>query len=280
MGSGRRRSVERGGVNPTPNQARGQFDGVLHIVRYNWTYYGGALFGATAVVALVGLLRPPLLVASVLVVGAIAAVFWLVLSLVVSHYVYDRSGLYRWQWIRDFVLPPPCGEGRGGGFHIVNIHAGLDETSVALQQMFPASEVTILDVYDADDMPEPSIARARQEARSGLAAVNADFRALPLGPASADLVTVIFVAHELRRREAKEAFFCEVERVLKPGGLLLLVEHLRDAWNLCAFGPGAFHFFPRREWLRVSKTAGLNLEKEFTRTSFVRAFVFGRPERA
>jgi ubiquinone/menaquinone biosynthesis C-methylase UbiE len=174
----------------------------------------------------------------------------------------------------------------------VNIHAGLDEASVALQEMFPASEVTILDVYDADDMPEPSIARARQEARSGLVAVSADFRSLPLADAAADfrslpladaaadLVTVIFVAHELRRREAKEAFFREVERVLKPGGRLLLVEHLRDAWNLCAFGPGAFHFFPRSEWLRVSKTAGLDLEKEFTRTPFVRVFVFRRPEAA
>jgi SAM-dependent methyltransferase len=275
-------------MNPTPNQTHGQFDGVLQIVRYNWTYYAGAIFGATAVVALIGLLHPPSLVAWLLVVGAIAAVVWLVLSLVVSHYVYDRSDLYRWQWIRDFVLPPPrgerssvlpppCGEGRGGGMHIVNIHAGLDETSVALQEMFPASEVTILDVYDADDMPEPSIARARQEARSGLAAVSADFRSLPLADASVDLVAVIFVAHELRRREAKEAFFREVERVLKPGGLLLLVEHLRDAWNLCAFGPGAFHFFPRREWLRVTKTAGLDLDGELTRTPFVRAFVFGRP---
>jgi ubiquinone/menaquinone biosynthesis C-methylase UbiE len=256
-------------VNPTPNQARGRFDGVLQIVRYNWTSYAGAIVGATAVVALVGLLRPPLLVAWVLVVGAIAAVAWLTLSLVVSHYVYDRSDLYRWQWIRTMVARNP--------HHIVNIHAGLDETSVALQEMFPASEVTILDVYDADDMPEPSIARARQEVRSGLAAVSADFRSLPLADASADLVTVIFVAHELRRQEAKEAFFREVERVLRPGGRLLLVEHLRDAWNFCAFGPGAFHFFPRQEWLRVTNAAGLVLEKEFIRTPFVRAFVFGRP---
>jgi ubiquinone/menaquinone biosynthesis C-methylase UbiE len=125
-------------------------------------------------------------------------------------------------------------------------------------------------------MPEPSIARARREARSTLASVGADFRQLPLETASADLVSVIFVAHELRQAASKEAFFHEVSRVLRPGGCLLLVEHLRDAWNLAAFGPGAFHFFPRREWLRVASVTGFQLDDEILRTVFVRAFVFRR----
>jgi ubiquinone/menaquinone biosynthesis C-methylase UbiE len=123
-------------------------------------------------------------------------------------------------------------------------------------------------------MPEPSIARARREARSMLASANADFRKLPLQTASADLVTVIFVAHELRRPASKEAFFRELARVIKPGGRVLLVEHLRDAWNLVAFGPGAFHFFPRSEWLRVANVCGLRPDVEFTRTPFVRAVAF------
>jgi ubiquinone/menaquinone biosynthesis C-methylase UbiE len=156
----------------------------------------------------------------------------------------------------------------------VNIHAGLDETSVALQEMYPAAEVTILDIYDAADMPEPSIARARREDRSRLASVKADFRKLPLLTASADLVTVIFVAHELRRPASKEAFFRDLARVIKPGGSVLLVEHLRDTWNLLAFGPGAFHFFPRSEWLRVADATGFRLSEEISRTVFVRAFVF------
>jgi ubiquinone/menaquinone biosynthesis C-methylase UbiE len=158
----------------------------------------------------------------------------------------------------------------------VNIHAGLDETSLALQEMYPAAEVTILDIYDPVEMPEPSIARARREARSSLASVKADFRRLPLQTASADLVTVIFVAHELRRAASKEALFRELARVIKPGGNVLLVEHLRDAWNLAAFGPGAFHFFPRREWLRVAVATGFELSGETLRTVFVHAFVLHR----
>ena len=247
---------------------RGQFDGVLQIVRYNWTLYIVAVLVSALVVVLVDVVHPPAALAGLLILGAVAAVFWLALSLAVSHYVYDRSDLYRWEWIRDRVAPGPR--------HVVSIHAGLDETSPALQEMYPAAEVTILDIYDPAEMPEPSIARARREARSPLASVNADFRRLPLETASADLVAVIFVAHELRRATSKEAFFREAWRVLPPGGRLLLVEHLRDGWNLAAFGPGAFHFFPRQEWLRVAGATGFQLADEFSRTVFVRAFVFLR----
>jgi SAM-dependent methyltransferase len=245
---------------------RGQFDGVLQIVRYNWSLYVAAIFVSALVVGLVIVIHPPAVLTAVLILGAVAAVFWLALSLAVSHYVYDRSDLYRWEWIRERVAPNPR--------HVVNVHAGLDKTSLALQEMYPAAEVTILDIYDPAEMPEPSIARARREARFMLATVKADFRKLPLETASADLVTVIFVAHELRRAASKEAFFREASRALQPGGRLLLVEHLRDGWNLLAFGPGGFHFFPRQEWIRVAGATGFQLREEISRTVFVRAFVF------
>ena len=234
---------------------RGPFDGVLQIVRYNWSLYVAAILGAVIVVGFVVVVHPPTVLADLLMLGATAALFWLTLSLAVSHYVYDRSDLYQWQWIREWVVRNPS--------HVVNIHAGLDETSLALQE-----------IYDPAEMPEPSIARARRETRSALASVNADFRKLPLQTASADLVTVIFVAHELRRPASKEAFFLELARVIKPGGRVLLVEHLRDGWNLLAFGPGAFHFFPRSEWLRVAELGAFRLREEISRTVFVRAFVF------
>ena len=109
-----------------------------------------------------------------------------------------------------------------------------------------------------------------------LASVKADFRRLPLPNASTDLVTVVFVAHELRRPASKEAFFLELARTISLGGSLLLVEHLRDFGNLLAFGPGHSIFFPRREWLRVAATTGFELSAEISRTVFVRALVFRR----
>jgi SAM-dependent methyltransferase len=247
---------------------RGQFDGMLQIVRYNWTFYALALTGAMLVIAIVRVLHPIPIVAWPLVLGAAAGVAWLLLSLAVSHYIYDRSDLYRWDWVRDLVGGRPR--------HIVNIHAGLDESSEGLQRLFPASELSILDIYDKAAMPESSIARARNETRPAIDAIHADFRKLPLPAASVDLVTLIFTAHELRNREARDAFFRELARLLTPTGALLLVEHLRDSWNFAAFGPGAFHFWPRSEWLRAARQAGLTLRIEQRRTPFVRAMIFER----
>jgi SAM-dependent methyltransferase len=246
---------------------RGPFDGVLQIVRYNWSLYVGAILAAAAVIMLVWLMHPPPAAAVVLIAGAAAGVFWLAASLGVSYYVYDLSDLYRWEWIRSRLADHP--------HDLVNVHAGLDETSEALRRLYPATELAVLDIYDREEMPEPSIARARAEAGS-TGAIRADFRKLPLASGSVDAMCAIFAAHELRRAAAKEAFFGEAWRVLEPGGRLLLVEHLRNGWNLAAFGPGAFHFFPRREWLRVANACGFQLVEEISRTVFVRAFVFGR----
>ena len=243
--------------------ARGPFDGVLQIVRYNWSLYAAAVAGSALVVAVVILIHPPVVLSWLLVIGAAAGTFWLLVSLAVSYYIYDRSDLYQWSWIRDQMGLQPN--------HLVNITAGLDETSGALRQLYPDSELTILDIYDRKAMPEPSIARARLEGHAQPGTTAADFRALPLKTGSVDAVIVIFTAHELRDGTAREAFFIEARRVLIPGGSMLLVEHLRDAWNLAAFGPGAFHFFPRSDWLRVARSAGFELQRELPRTPFVRA---------
>ena len=252
-------------MNSTVPPGRGPFDGVLQIVRYNWTLYVAALVAIALVVGLILLIRLPALLTWFLLLGAAAAMFWLVISLAVSYFIYDRSGLYAWEWI------PKIGEAPR---HVVNIHAGLDETSATLAGRYAASELSILDIYDPAEMPEASIARARQQSPGTVDAIRADFRRLPLQGASVDLVTLIFSAHELRRPSSREALFTEVRRILKPGGSLLVVEHMRDPWNFIAFGPGAFHFFSRAEWIRVGQVADLKVVSEVKHTPFVRAFVF------
>ena len=96
----------------------------------------------------------------------------------------------------------------------------------------------------------------------------------PLRDAEFETIFLIFVAHELRHRSARLRFFREVVRSLKPGGRVVLVEHLRDFNNFVAYGPGALHFFSRSEWLRVCSQAGLFSLAELSVTPFIRCLVF------
>jgi hypothetical protein len=232
---------------------RGRFQGVLQIAAYHWLAYVVAAAGMPAAL----LLPPPW--RSVALAIALPGMLWACVSLAVSHYIYDWSAIYRLDWLERSLLRTPR--------RWVNIHAGLDETSLALAGLFPDSVGEILDIYDPVEMTEPSIQRARRLAGAQPAARLAKWRALPLRDEAADTAFVIFAAHELRRPEA---------RILRSGGELVLVEHLRDWPNFLAFGPGFFHFLPERAWRQAADAAGFELRLRFALTPFVHAFVLRR----
>jgi len=94
-----------------------------------------------------------------------------------------------------------------------------------------------------------------------------------LKPANVTITpTRVLAAHEIRSRKGRESLFNEVRRIVAPQGRVVLVEHLRDFIAAITFGPGVFHFFPRREWIDLT-CAAFELEQEFPITSFVRVFV-------
>jgi SAM-dependent methyltransferase len=239
---------------------------VGEILAFNWHWYA---IGGVSVLA--GLMALQWMSWSVVhktlgCFGLAVAVLWTAGSLAVSHWIYDRSPLREWTWIKA-LLP-------NGPRRWCNIHCGLDESSETLRSLFPNSSADVLDIFNPAEMTEPSIARARK--RSAEICTPADAQDLPLADASCDAVFLLFTAHELRSPEAREAFFRETRRVLASDGRIIVTEHLRDGPNFCAFGPGAFHFFSRREWLRVFDRGSLALVEEFSITPFVRIFVLRR----
>jgi SAM-dependent methyltransferase len=187
------------------------------------------------------------------------ALLWTAASLAVSHYVYDRSPLYSLEWL---TLQPSVW---------INIHAGLDEMTDRLRQRLRTDPCAVFDIFDSEQMTEPSIARAR-ELRASFGSQPASWRCLPADSDVGDAIFLIFAAHEFRQTEARHVFFREVARVLKPGGCMLLVEHLRDLPNFLAFGPGFLHFQSRRTWLVAFRVAGLVMSREYSVTPFVRVF--------
>jgi SAM-dependent methyltransferase len=240
--------------------------GVAKIVRFNWPWYAAALAVNVAVIAALGSGAVRGIWAAAAWTALAAADTWLVASLAVSHFVYDRSAVARGEWLA--VVNP------GSVRHAALFHGGLNEAAGAVARFLPSTEVRTFDFYDAARNGSPSLARARASTRPDGAPV--DPARLPLEDASLDLGLVVFAAHEIRRDADRAAFFGEVARALAPAGRVLVVEHLRDFWNLLAYGPGAFHFLTEATWRRSFAAGRLRLLRQTPCTPFVRVFELAR----
>jgi SAM-dependent methyltransferase len=252
----------------TATVAQSQFAGVIKIVRFNMQFYALSAAALVGVSLLLASRRLPQWLALAVLCGAALVAFWTLSSLLVSWYVYDHVGVTRWQWLRNRI-PAPL-------HRWANVHAGLDESTSALRQLFPAAEGSAVDIYDSREMTEPSIARARRINPSTEPFKPGQHNALPLQGRDHDAVFLLFAAHEVRIAEHRTELFRETARVLRDNGCVVLVEHLRDWKNFLAFGPGFLHFHSRQSWLRSIRAAGLEVEQESQITPFVQCFILRR----
>lgn len=265
---------------------RGPYQGVVNIVRFN-----APVYGAGVLVCLLGLLSSVL--ASVLVeglgggtwsldevaraegvvrrLGASAALLALVLtagSLLASYLTYDRSGLYTWACLEPH-LPTPLSR-------VAHVHTGLDETSASLRRRFPRAELHVFDASAPAAQPEPSIARARRLIPLYPGTIAVGLGPLPLPEGSVDLLLLPMAAHEVRDATTRARWLATLSRALRPGGRLIVVEHLRDLPNTLAFHVGVLHFLSRRTWHQTFAEAGLVRVHEGHVTSLLALFVLER----
>ena len=240
---------------------------MLSIAQFNWPFYVAAL--AVLAVAIFGLIfgsPPAKLCCAAAILGA---AYFLIGSLGVSHLIYDRSDLYRWQWL-DRAM-------RGATLRrVIFCHAGFDETSGNLRQRFGHAEWQILDHFDEQRMTEASIRRARLKFPPTPETLPCPYDRWSASDESAEAVFGLLAIHELRSEGERTAWFVEARRCLSRDGRVVLVEHVRDLANFLAFGPGFLHFHSRASWQRTWESAGFRLHDEFRVTPWVRVFVLVR----
>ncbi|WP_239022911.1 class I SAM-dependent methyltransferase [Pontibacter mangrovi] len=243
---------------------RKPFQGVTNIIRFNWHFYALALLLVILLLLIAyhtdNSLQPLIYTFCILVSGSTA------ISLLVSLYVYDLSGLYSLSWV-----DPQNTIG-----HIINIHAGFDETSTLLQDKFRHAELKVLDFYDPVKHTEISIKRARRSYPPFPKTKQVKTTDLQLITGSADRIFVIFSAHEIRDEKERALFFQELARILKPQGQIYITEHLRDLPNFIAYNIGFFHFYARRSWLKAFRNASLNVRQEIKLTPFISTFILSK----
>jgi hypothetical protein len=326
------------------------------ILRFNWPFYLTA--GVVLIAAVAGLAFPLPIPWKLLCAGAaVGAGYFLLVSLGVSHLVYDRSDLYRFGWLDRALGNVPTD-------HVVFCHSGFDDLSEAIQEKLlpnprrgdvntplpvgrlpsgggvktpagdsgptkpfahvgrlssggdpatpaggsgptkPSADVgrlpsggdpaapaegsgptvvnrsphwITLDHFDPKQMTEASIRRARQLCPPTAGTVSAPFDAWPVESSSADVVFGLLAIHEFRSESERTRWFAEARRSLKPGGRVVIAEHLRDPASFLAYGPGFLHFHSAASWRRCWEAAGLRARDEFPVTPWVRVFVLIAP---
>jgi len=240
---------------------RGRYEGMRNVVRFNWPKY---VLGCCTIVTALGcawLLPEARLLFVCLGLLGTAVVL---LPLLASYVIYDRSTLYKMPLLDGLPRPPQ---------QVLNLTAGFDESSAILRDRFPASELTVVDLFDAARCTEPSIARARTAYPPYPGTLVTKDGELPVLTASVELVVAFLSIHEVRAHADRVALLKEIRRTLATDGHMVVTEHLRDLPNSLAFTIGVFHFHPKAAWTRAFREAGLQLVAEHRTAGFITTFI-------
>lgn len=235
------------------------------VISFNRHFFYIALAACVAGAAFIYVVQQPLLRWGV-GIGMAVAVYFMIASLIASHFNYDRSDLYKLREWPDKSFPPHPATA-------VIIHAGFDPASGAFRTRYPETSVRVLDFFKPEETTEASIQLAHRLNPPTGPQEHTAVDAWPVDAASQDAVLALSSAHEIRDRARRASFFREAGRVLRPGGRVVVIEQLRDLPNFLCFGIAAMHFLSRRTWLQSFHDGGLVLEREFAITPFIRAFV-------
>lgn len=242
---------------------RQKYQGVLNILNFNRHYY---YIGISALILIFGLGYFISWYDYIFWLIIMAFLYGLIMPLVVSAYVYDFSGFYDFKWLKDMQLKDDA------KLLNLNINAGFDETSYNIKHILPHSKLQVYDFYDEKEHTEPAIVRARKKSIVYPGTKKIESNKIPLEENSVANVFLISAVHEIRDDKERITFLKECKRVCRPGGRIIIVEHLRDIPNFFAFSVGFTHFFSKKVWRSCIKEAGFKTISETKFTPFMSIF--------
>ncbi len=193
----------------------------------------------------------------------VAGTFYLsVVSLVSSYFIYDRSDLYKFNWLKKIGVDNET---------IFNVYSGYSESGHLLNSAFPEKNIIQLDFFNAAVSVTDSIKIANKLGEP-LEHISIDYRNWNIR-ASAGTILFMQSLHELRTMEQKVWCLMEATRSLDPGGTIIVSEHLCNLKNFLIYGPGAFHFFGSAHWKHAFAHANLYISSEKSITPFVKVYI-------
>lgn len=202
---------------------------------------------------------------TLILIALAAAIASLTISLLVSHWIYDKSEIYS--------LPSLKKSNPTKQENWLTINAGFAEITTTLRTQFPEVNLRILDFYDPKKHTEASIARARSVYPPHPDTETITSHEIPTEDSSIEKIIAFFSLHEIRNHEERVATCKDLHRTLTETGELHLTEHLRDLPNLIAYNLGAFHFHTRDTWQKTFEQSNFSIKSELKTTPFVTTFI-------
>jgi SAM-dependent methyltransferase len=236
---------------------RRKFQGVLNILSFNRHFYVYGFIALAAIIVSYFIFAWSTFLFWIVI---LAFIYGLLMPLLVSAYIYDFSGYYEFNWLKNYNLLD------SKKTQILNINAGFDETSFIIKNHFPKSDLRVFDFYNAKQHTEPAIVRARKVSQVYPNTQQIVSNNIPIQDCSVDAIFLLSAAHEIRTQEEKISFLKECHRVCKSDANIIMIEHLRDFPNFLAFTIGFTHFFSKNIWLDAFQKSGFSKieEKKFT----------------
>lgn len=165
---------------------------------------------------------------------------------------------------------------------LVHVCLGVRDTPQQLSRRLTSGRVTALDIYNPQQAPGASLARARLAVTPAppdprLRWLEAAIQLLPLPDRSTSLVTMDGTLGALWQQGDRGLLLREIYRILRPKGLAVVAEPVRSRTNWLARGTGALRLEDASAWRRLFREAGFNLLREHDVDGLVHYFVLERP---
>lgn len=219
-------------------------------IRLKWPTYllgygGGTLF--LIIVIVISIAQGWYSFVILALVGVMVLAYSLGVSLWAFHALHDNHS------IRDTLYD--MGE-LAPTMTVVDVNLGQREFPVTLSRRMTTGKIIVLDVYNPLLAPNRALAQAhdaaeRPDSDPRLSWRDGSINLLPLPDNSVPAVTLVQVVSELWQEGDRLRLLQEINRVLQPGGTLLLAERVQTPINLLVSGLAGFRLAPAAYWLEL-----------------------------